>query len=158
VRRRRIPWVSLGLWSVAILGAVEGTGVALGWWQLTQTGQVLAASGASVFAVLLWLALGAVATAEGRHAAARQSAVRAKVRAGIYEALARGEVVPPEEIPEVIRRRYGTPGEVDGPADLAGPPYATRERRAYPGTAIPGGRRATDPPLPRRRRGGAPDA
>jgi hypothetical protein len=154
---RRVPWVSLGLWTVALVAAVEATGVALGWWQLTQTGQVLAASGASVFAVLLWVALGSRAEAEARHSAARQAEVRARVRAGILDAIERGEVVPPEEIPEVIRRRYGTPGEVGDPADLPGPPYATHERRA-PGRPLPGGRRRGDPPLPRRRRGGAPDA
>ena len=154
MRRRRIPWVSLILWAVAITAAVEATGVALGWWRLTQLGQVLAASAASVGAVLVWVALGAVAEAEGRHSAAVQAAVRARVRAGIFDAIDRGEVVPAEEVAEVIRRRYGMPGEV---ADLGGPPYATPERRT-PGRPMPGGRRHDDPPPRRHPRGGPPDA
>jgi plasmid stabilization system protein ParE len=128
VRPRR--WTSLALWAVAILAAVEATGVALGRWALTQTGQVLAASGASVFAVLLWVALDSRPRVEARHANARSAEARARVVRGIREAIDNGDLDVPE-------------------AGRPGPPYATPDRRAYPGRPLPGGRRRTDPP-PRR--------
>lgn len=134
---RRVPWVSLVLWAVAITAAVESTGVALGRWALTPTGQVLATSGLTVAAVSLWAALGARAEAEGRHSAARLAAVRAQVRAGVAGAIDRGEV----EVPEELR------------ADLDGPPYATPERRGR-ARPVPGGRRHDDPPARLPRRGG----
>ena len=139
MRRRRFPWVSACLVCAALGGIGEATGVALGWWQLTQTGQVFVCSVLAVTASGAWAQLSRRADYEAQHS----NAARARILAGIREAINRGEI----EVPEELR------------APRPGPPYAMPERRRTRGRAVPGGRRHDDPPAPRRRpRGGPHDA
>lgn len=141
-RLARWPWIDAALVCAMLGGAAESTAIALGWWQLTTSGQVLACSVVAVVAAGAWARGGRRAEDDGRHSAA----THARVLAGIQQAIDRGEL----RVPGGVLTEEPT-------ADLPGPPYSIRDRRSPYGRPMHGGRRRTNPPA-RRPRGGPADA